>query len=265
MENLTNYTEYLEKIKGLSNNTIQSYYDDLYYFITWAHAIDEQFTSDDITEGLINSYFISNKDWCPSTRKRKVSAIRQYCKYLYHRGTLNCNVAQYVSSPKIGQILPKVENYASMAQAIDAIDDKRLRAICALCLHSGLRISEVLSIKRTDIRKERMTIIIKGKGSKEREVRYNERTRDYLNAWAKGKEGTEIFPSCEDRQIRYEIYKALGCAPHTLRHTFATHMLINGCPLTSLQMMLGHSSVTTTERYTHISNTLISEHYGQYN
>lgn len=265
MDNLTNYSEYLGQIKALSKNTIQSYFNDLYYFLSWAHAIDERFTSEDITEGLINSYFIGNTDWSASTRKRKVSAIRQYCKYLYHKGILKNNAAQYISSPKIGQKLPKIEEYASMAQAIDAIEDLRLRSICALCLHSGLRISEVLNIKRSDIRKERMTIIIHGKGNKEREARYNERTRDYLNTWAKGKQGTEIFPNCDDRQIRYEIFKVLGCAPHTLRHTFATHMLINGCPLTSLQMMLGHSSVTTTERYTHISNTLISEHYKQFN
>lgn len=265
MEHLTNYTEYLGQIKGLSKNTIQSYFNDLYFFLSWAHAIDERFASEDITEGLINSYFIGNTDWSASTRKRKVSAIRQYCKYLYHRGALKCNVAQYVSSPKLGQALPKVEDYATMAQAIDAINDVKLRCICALCLHSGLRINEALSIKRTDIRKERMTIIIHGKGNKEREVRYNEKTRDYLNTWAKGKTGREIFPNSDDRQIRYEIYKALGCAPHTLRHTFATHMLIKGCPLTSLQMMLGHSSVTITERYTHISNTLISEHYGRFN
>ena len=277
---------------GMSNNTISSYRIDIEDYNRFLDV--DIITS---TEKDIKNYlkFLYNKKLSKKTIARKISALKKFYEFLLEYGKINCNPLHNIAMPKIGKSLPKVltkdEIKKLMNQAYSSTTKENIRLICLLeMLYStGMRVSELLSITLVNIKsvlksdETPASMIISGKGKKERLVFINDTTitaiKNYLIIRERFISNNDIqhnkwlFPSHSTqrhltRQRLHQILKDLASqsgitqskvSPHIIRHAFASHILNNGADLISLQKLLGHQDVATTEIYTHIMNDQIEK------
>ena len=216
-----------------------------------------------------------------STIARRISAIRSFYNYLLSNGVVENNIFNNVRNPKLEKKLPNYLSYEELAIILDNIDMSteigvRNRLIIEMFYATGCRVSELINIKMSDINTTNKSIKIMGKGSKERIVYYGEYAEDYLNKYLntgfnKGSkylflnDKKEKFSIQEVEQVIHKLIEHLAIkthvTPHTLRHTFATHLLNNGADIKSVQELLGHASLNTTGIYTHVSNERLKEVY----
>lgn len=262
------FITYQERAKGQSPCTLKAYESDLRQFAAWAKEQDRNITWGKITQGFIEAYRNTLQDLCLSTAtvKRKISTLRSFYRWLQTTTGERRNPARYVETQKNAKTLPHTVSGTVVAEAA-AKADPATAALITLLYTTGMRISEALALKTDDIEKENRTITVKGKGNKERKTFYTAEAREILNAYAKGKHGI-IFAGLSDREARQRIvgaFDAVGTAatPHTLRHSFATSLLASGCDLVTIAKLLGHASISTTERYTHIATRIERQKYNQ--
>jgi integrase/recombinase XerC len=224
--------------------------------------------------------YLTGKGLSKKTQARMLSAVRSLFRYACREGLLAANPAQAVRTPKIPQTLPRhlrpgeVENLVEAPTAADGDEPLALRdrALLELLYASGLRVSELVGLDWTDVDLSSRVVRVLGKGRKERMVPFGRKAEEALRAWLAvwaglRKEVDEAEPvflntfgtRLTDRSVRRVIDKwvddagvAQGVHPHTLRHTFATHLLENGADLRAIQELLGHSSLSTTQKYTHL-------------
>lgn len=259
---MLHFINYISKTKGLSAATCRAYAQDVRDFLAWAYEIDAQMTLSDINRNFIISYTIDIAErYAPATRQRKISAIRQFFGYKRQVGEIADNVAKFVSSPKVANALPKCVNYDDALNIVLGCQKSVVKSAALLMLTSGLRISEVLALDIRNVNRYERTINVVGKGGKGRIVAYNEKCRAALNELYKLQPCCMPFANVDERQLRYDIYKLVGCTPHALRHTFATHLLNEGMPITTIQMLLGHADCKTTQRYAKVASTTIQRDY----
>jgi tyrosine recombinase XerC len=249
----------------------------------------EDLTSADITPECIRRFaiYLGRQDYKGATISRKLSAVRSFCRFLTRRGVIDENPAKRVSSRKTHTYLPKVFSQDEIARILSVIDTatplgKRDRAIVELLYSSGLRISELAGLNIGDVDYSLGFVQVTGKGGKERFVplgsmaldaigRYLDEGRPLLESKTE-KQSQELAVMSKplfinrfgkrlsDRSIRRILHKYIlragidpeGLSPHTLRHSFATHLLSGGADLRSVQEMLGHASIKTTQIYTHV-------------
>lgn len=276
-----NFLDYLAKELNFSQNTIISYRQDLADFFCFIQKKNIDIYQ--LNRYHVRDYlkYLDTKKLRNSTIARRISAIRSFYNYLCSIGKLQNNIFKNIRNPKIEKKLPNYLSYDELAQILNNIDTStpegiRNRLIIEMFYATGCRVSELLNIKMNDINKENRTIKIMGKGSKERIVYYGEYAEMYLNeylATGYNKDSKYLFlnkkkekMSIEDIELLVkEVIKNLSLkthvTPHTLRHTFATHLLNNGADIKSVQELLGHSSLNTTGIYTHVSNERIKEIY----
>jgi integrase/recombinase XerD len=287
---LKEYEYYLKVTKGLSPNTIASYITDLNEYIVF---LDKNYNIKDpisITKQHIRNFIarLKRKKNTSSSVSRKLSAIRSFHKYLMIEKIVYINVALGVTLPKKEQRLPTVLSIEEIDALMVAADgdealDIRNRAMLELLYGSGLRISELLDLKLSDLHINMGFINIIGKGNKERIVpigaesayhlkRYLDSSRPYL----KKVPGEVLFVNNRGSAIsRVGFYKVLkkltfkagimkDVSPHTLRHSFASHLLDNGVDLRVVQELLGHEDISTTQIYTHISKHRLKEVYEEF-
>lgn len=278
---IVKYLEYLNKELNFSKNTIDSYRKDLADFFCFVNRQGIDYLS--INRYDVRAYlkYLDELKLKNSTIARRISAIRSFYNYLLSMGIISNNIFNSIRNPKLEKKLPNYLSYEELGDILDSIDIStptgiRNRLLIEMFYATGCRVSELINIKMSDINFTNKSIRIMGKGSKERIVYYGDYAQIYLNMYLEtefNKDSKYLFlndkkdaMSVQDVEviIRY-IVKDLALkthvTPHTLRHTFATHLLNNGADIKSVQELLGHASLNTTGIYTHVSNERLKEVY----
>jgi len=270
------FLAYLGSEKGLSINTIEAYGRDVRLF---ASAIKGEPGKDDVLAYLQS---LQAKGHASSSICRALVAVKVFCRFLKKEGYIASDPTVNLEGPKLWQLIPEVLTMEEVSKLLAAPDPEsavgaRDKAMLEVMYASGLRVSELCSLKVTDVSDQ--FVRVKGKGGKERVVPIASSAvlsvDHYLARFRKEGEGP-LFLSGKgapmDRtavweRVRYWGKKAgIGkrISPHTLRHSFATHLLENGADLRVIQEMLGHSSIGTTDRYTHISQKHLKESFERF-
>lgn len=275
---LSEYLDYLEIEKGLAENTLEAYRRDLNDFFNFCGDTDVN----NIQRTKINSYVrnLHEMKYSPTSIMRKIASLRGFFKWTCVNEITRTNPALTLEQPKIPQKLPKVLTIEEINNLLNQDLSKLHSVITELLYGCGLRVSELVNLKITDYDLKSKFLECTGKGSKDRIVPLGKKAvqaiknflpeRDYLlkkfNLQTKfllinekGKKVTrqEIYTFIHEQGKK--IHKSIS--PHTLRHSFATHLLENGADLRVVQELLGHSNVSTTQLYTHISKKRLKEVY----
>ncbi|MBR3049181.1 MAG: site-specific tyrosine recombinase XerD [Bacilli bacterium] len=281
---INDFINYCVFEKGLSDKTKDSYYNDLCIYKDYIKKDRvEDITSDDI-KGFLKS---RNNNEKSSTIAHNLTVIKNFHKYLYKENIVKEDISLFIDRPKLQKKLPKTLSVEDVDKLLDielkTKFDYRNKAMLELMYGTGLRVSELVSLTLNDIDTTNCIIRIMGKGSKEREIPLGEYSIYYLNMYLevrgsmlKGKDDNKLFLNNHGRGMtRQGFFKNLkkilkekglstDISPHTLRHSFATHLLNRGADLRSIQEMLGHSDISTTKIYTHVSDDKVSKDYKKY-
>lgn len=280
------YQHYLKIERGLSENTIENYVSDLKkmtFFLKENKFTDSPKT---IEQEVIQQFIYEiSKKLSSRSQARIISSLKSFFEYLIFEQLRDTNPTDLIESPKIGRKLPETLSEQEINQLINAIDlstdeGERNRAILEIMYSCGLRVSELIHLKISDLFFNEGFIRIIGKGNKERFVPIHQKAQKYISIYIKEiRSHVTIKKSHEDtlflsrrgkslsRQMIFMLIKTLAVninlnkkiSPHTLRHSFATHLLKNGADLRAIQQMLGHESITTTEVYVHLDNTFLKK------
>lgn len=303
---LEEFLNYLVAERGLSANSVDAYGRDLIQFANFLGEKGKKVL--DVTSGLLRDYLsrLSEAGLAPRSVARKLSAIRMFLRYLNDTGKLDSDPGENISNPKLGRKLPEVLSFEEVKRVLDAAkeamgeveskrSEKETRRAIALALRdhamlevlysAGLRISELITLKKGDLYLEEGFIRVIGKGDKERVVPLGQpaviAVRRYLDSvpgrstllrissQAKNVLFLNVHGGGLSRmgawKIIHSYVQAAGIkghvTPHTFRHSFATHLLEGGADLRAVQEMLGHASITTTEIYTHVDRSYLREVY----
>ncbi len=278
MEEVGKFIEYLSKELNYSDNTVISYEEDINNYLEYLKKQNINYKK--IDNIAIRNYlkYLDDLNLKNSTIARRISALRTFYNYLLNKGLVDTNLFNSIRNPKIEKKLPNYLSYEELARILDNIDIStfiglRNRLMVEMFYATGCRVSEITNIKVNDIDKSNNSIRIMGKGSKERIVYFGEYARDYLDRYLPlidcvylfTNEAKEKLSVHDVEYIIKDLVKNLALkthvTPHTLRHTFATHLLNNGADIKTVQELLGHSSLNTTGIYTHVSNERIKEVY----
>ncbi|MCC6544010.1 MAG: site-specific tyrosine recombinase XerD [Nitrospirae bacterium] len=276
---LSRFLSYIRIEKGLSANTIESYRRDLTRYLAY---IDENNIHDarSVTLNILREFLaqILRNQTSVSSVKRCISSIRHFHKFLLMEGLTDTNPTTYIESPRGWRRLPNTLSLSEVDALLKQPDEKinegiRDSAMIELLYATGLRVSELISLKQGNVNLEVGFIITVGKGGKERIVPAGEYALDKIrlyiktarNQILKERQSPHLFVTSRGKGMtRQGFWKIIkkhsrlagidkAISPHTLRHSFATHLLDRGADLRSVQMMLGHSDISTTQIYTHIN------------
>lgn len=274
MDRAVRYFERHLKIeRNVSPHTLRNYLSDLALFRAFLVSSGQSVNLDGIDSNLLRSYlaYLKKQGLCAATVARKLATLRSFFQYMTEEGWVNWNTAQFISTPKQEKRLPKfltVDEAQRLMNDPEAHSKKTLRdqAILELFYSTGIRVSELVSLKKEDIDFQSGLIRVLGKGRKERVVPIGERAMGVLKMYLQQRVSLSgiIFSNgrgvaLTTRSVHRIVKGAMerigrsSFSPHTLRHTFATHLLEGGADLRSVQEMLGHASLSTTQRYTHLT------------
>lgn len=265
---INEFLNYQLKRKGLSTNTLTAYRKDLQRFVAYGKEKGLRWST--ITKEDLDDYLSTMFDQGlkPATINRSISSVRNLFTWAKISGLINENPARYLQSHKQADTLPETISPEEIDTYLDkpTTDNDSLigKALIALLRETGIRIQEAIDIKLSDINTDEKSIIITGKGNKQRKVYYSQRTIDHCCKIA-GRFTPYLLPRFEQRDFRQIIARELHTHPHALRHTFATNMLNNGADIKVVSYLLGHASVKTTERYAKVSNTTAKVQYQKFN
>ncbi|MFA6370322.1 MAG: site-specific tyrosine recombinase XerD [Bacilli bacterium] len=279
------YKQFLLAEKGLSKTTLDNYLEDLKLFHRiFDHQLTEQYSPYEISDFAI---LMAQEGKKPTTIIRRISALRNYFTFLQREGIYTKELP-LIDKPKVPQRLPNVlspEDVEALLDApnLDKGDEVRDKAMLEVMYASGLRVSEVLNLSMSNINAQKGILRLIGKGSKERIVPIGDFALEYLNNYISGPRSKNPgrktkfvflnkFGKPLSRQYFFRMVKVYAeraeihetVSPHTLRHSFATHLLENGADLRVVQEMLGHSNIATTQIYTHVSTKRIISAYDLY-
>ena len=271
---LEDYRAYLRLERTMSQNTVASYCSDVSKFLNSLNSRPEMASPEDVALFIHQQGVNSSR-----TQARKLSALKSFYNWLILEGILTENPCDGVDAPKLGRYLPDVLSTEEIEALIDSIDTakwqgKRDRAIIETMYGCGLRVSEAVGLKLSCLYFDEGFIRIIGKGNKERLVPIGELAISaiseymsvrpsgadtdsedllFLNRFGKSLSRISMFNMIKRQALIADIRKEIS--PHTLRHSFATHLIENGADLRVVQEMLGHESIITTEIYTHIDSS----------
>jgi integrase/recombinase XerD len=280
---INKYTTYLRLEKGLSENTAEAYIDDLNKLVRFINS-EPNINFLNLTYRDIQQFIAQLSDLGISARSqaRIISGIKSFYRFLLTEDYLETDPTELLESPKIGKKLPEVLTENEINNLINSIDlskaeGQRNRAMLETLYSCGLRVSELTGLQYSNIYFDEQFIIVKGKGDKQRLVpisgkaikeiqnylidRHNIKVQKgfedtlFLNRRGAGLTRVMIFHIIKEQAKIAGIRKNIS--PHTMRHSFATHLLEGGANLRAIQMMLGHESITTTEIYTHIDREFL--------
>ena len=285
VKELDDYLDYLKYQKNYSQYTVDSYSNDICEYLDYINS--EGLAFKDIEYSDIRFYLMFLKDTKKdnnSSIDRKLSALRGFYKYMANEGIVKSNVFSLVNGPKKSKKLPRYFEYNELEEMFLVPDDSALGQRDLLLLEmlyaTGCRVGELVSMKVDDIDFGRRNILILGKGNKERYVTYGEYCEDalkkYLNDGYRTLNKNNIDylflnnngGALTERGVRFildKIIKQTGInkniSPHMIRHSFATHLLNEGCDLLTVQKLLGHESIKATQIYTHVTTDRLKEVY----
>ena len=277
--NLRSFLNYLLVDKGLSNNTVKAYEADISSFFQWLDNEDLKYKN--LQEDHINQYisFLFQRKMRSSSVNRKISSIKSFYIFLVKRNFVKNSPLNDLVTPKQEKYLPESMSEAEVDKLLNSPDvtnkiENRDKAMIEMLYATGMRISELVNLKITDVDMKRCVVKVFGKGSKERLVPFGETALDSLRSYLNEREQSsskEIFLSNRGKKMtrvafwqRVKVYLIRenlknSISPHTLRHAFATHLLNRGADLRSVQLLLGHSDLSTTQIYTHIAKQRLSD------
>lgn len=284
-KDIKKFIDYLQYEKNYSSYTVSNYERDLESFMVFLNK--EHCNIYDVDYRIIRSYLteLYNKKYSNKTICRNISSLRSFFKFLVKEGKIKSNPMLLISNPKVEQSLPNFLYYQELEKILDTPDCKssigqRNGLILELFYSTGVRVSELVNIQLKDIDFHNYYIKILGKGNKERYVIYGKRCSDLMDTYLEDgrrklnrknidylflNNNGEFLTTGGVEYIINKIVRSSGIkshvSPHTLRHTFATHMLNEGADLKSVQELLGHSDLKTTGIYTHVSNEHLREVY----
>lgn len=280
------YQNYLKLERGLSKNTIDNYTFDIEKLVLFLNQKEINISPIHITEEIIQQFIYEMASQVnPRSQSRLISGLKSFFNYLIFEDYRNDTPLELIEVPKTGRKLPDTLSTVEIDSLIQAIDlstpeGERNKAMLETLYSCGLRVSELVSLKLSDLFFEEGFIKITGKGNKQRFVPVGKTTIKLISLYVnqvrihlsiqKGFEDT-LFLNRRGKQLTramvFTIIKNLATkinlnktiSPHTFRHSFATHLLENGADLRSIQLMLGHESITTTEVYMHLDRKFLSE------
>ena len=288
------FLDYLTYERNVSINTVEAYRDDLDSFFTF--LTDDYFTIqrdrldlETIDHLTVRSYLahLARRKLKRSSIARHLSAVRSFFKFLIREGVVGANPARNVTTPKREKHLPRVLQTAEVATLLEQPDASsplglRDRAWLEVLYASGLRVSELVGIDLDDFELRSRLLKVRGKGAKERIVPFGKKAADAIRAYL-AERGKLVGDRHDDEQPLFVNYRGdritarsvrrlleryvrdaalrSGISPHTLRHSFATHLLNAGADLRAIQELLGHVSLSTTQKYTHLADSQLIEVY----
>jgi integrase/recombinase XerD len=292
-EEINRFLNYLAVEKGYSENTIAAYRNDLYQLASFAEKAQTK-------QGLIPSWAnfsrqgmleymldLKERGYIPTTVARKVAAARSFFSFMVAEGIIPTDPTENLSSPSVGKPLPKPISISQVRQLLDqpaklsTLEARRDKAMLQLLYASGMRISELVALNLGDVDTEGGYVRCLGKGHKERLIPIHEQAATAVKEYIKevrpklvrNKEETALFLNPRgERLTRQGFWQKLKeyaksanldtkISPHTLRHSFATHMLSGGADLRAVQELLGHANISTTQVYTHLTTEHIRRTY----
>lgn len=281
------FKTYLSAEKNVSEYTLINYEKDLTDLIVFL----EQKKADllNINKDILKSYLsaLYDKNYEKSSIARKLSAIRSFFRYLKREGLIDSNPSSFILTPKLPRKLPEFLNIREIVDLLDSKSDNtfldlRDKAILEMLYSTGMRVSEMTSLNMEDIDPIGSTVKIRGKGKKERIVPVGSKATEALDKYERAKSEIKLKPFTKgkpvflnrlggrltSRHVRRIIDKWIKqssitkhISPHTIRHSFATHLLDNGADLRSVQELLGHANLSTTQRYLHVTTESLKRVY----
>ncbi len=287
---LDSFLSFLVVEKGLSENTLESYGRDLKKFLLFIESRGitsaREIRYSDILDFLTHS---REEGLTATTIVRSMVSVKQFFKYLLSEKVLSEDPTAHIKTPKMKKAIPGVISLDDVESILGAPDEStpeglRDAAMLEILYATGIRVSELIGLKLNDVNFELGFVVVYGKGSKERVVPIGDKSKDklllYLRdsrpALLKGRESKALFVTRRGagmtRQGFWKIIKAQArragvtkkISPHTLRHSFATHLLERGADLRTIQIMLGHSDISTTQIYTHVESERLKEIHKKY-
>jgi len=287
---LNDYKYYLKIERGLSSNSISNYELDVEKLMSYLENNNSSTTPNTIDYDSIQSFIYHvSKHLNARSQSRLISGLRSFFSYLVFEDYRKTNPLDLIESPKIGRKLPDTLAIKEIDALINAIDlsrefngvriGERNRAILETLYSCGLRVSELINLKLSDLFFDEGFIKVTGKGNKQRFVPIGSNTQKYITIWKEIRTHINVYPEHKDtlflnnrgkqltRAMIFTIIKNLALeinlnkviSPHTFRHSFATHLLENGADLRAIQLMLGHESITTTEIYMHVDRSHLKD------
>lgn len=283
---IKSYQSYLKIERGLSKNTIENYSFDIERLRLFLVTNEIDVSPIKISEETVQQFIYNvSKEVNPRSQARIISGLKSFFSYLIFEDYRTDNPLELIETPKTGRKLPdtlSVEEIDNLIAAIDLTtnEGERNRAMLETLYGCGLRVSELVTLKISDLFFEEGFIKITGKGNKQRFVPISDLTQKFIQIYRntirthltiqkgfedtlflnrRGKQLTRamIFTIIKNLALQINLHKTIS--PHTLRHSFATHLLENGADLRSIQLMLGHESITTTEIYVHLDRKFLAE------
>lgn len=282
------YGAYLRLERGISDNTVEAYQRDVERFLNWLAGLrdDERTTLRDVTTDTLRLYLGELYDigLAVRSRARSVAGLRSFFSWMAMEGYLPTDPAELLESPKIGLHLPEVLSVEEIDDMIAAIDYSKMecvrdRAIMEVLYGCGLRVSELITLEISKLYPQEEFLVVRGKGNKERMVPMSDTAIEEVTSWLDDRSRLTVRPGDDNiiflnrrggrltRQRVFQIVKDLAAAagirktisPHTLRHSFATHLLEGGANLRAIQQMLGHESIATTQIYLHLDSSRLRD------
>lgn len=282
------FLEYIEKQKMYSLNTKKNYEIDINEFMNYLK--DKEINYVDVNYEFIKEYlvFMYNKKYKRNTIARKLSSLRSFYKYLFNNNVIKTNPFKYVKTPKKEKMLPKYLSVVDLETIFNVPNlnfnlGQRDRLVLEILYATGIRVGELVEIKVSDIDFFNKEIKVNGKGSKQRIVEFGDYCFEYINLFLN--DGREKILKKHNKTSSYLIINDHGdkittrgvellidkiikkaalkrkVTPHMLRHTFATHLLNEGCDILTVKELLGHESLESTQIYTHVSNEHLRKVY----
>lgn len=283
---ISDFKNYLKIERGLSQNSIDNYILDVQKLTGFLESNNIDVSPNSIEKDTLQQFIYHiAKEINPRSQARLISGLRSFFGYLVFEDYRTNNPMELIESPKIGRKLPDTLSVDEIDQLIAAIDlskpeGERNRAMLETLYSCGLRVSELINLKLSDLFFEEGFIKVTGKGDKQRFVPIGVNTIKFINIYRReirghleienefrdtlflnrrGKQLTRAMVFTIVKQLANTIGMKKNISPHTFRHSFATHLLENGADLRSIQLMLGHESITTTEIYMHVDRKHLSE------
>ena len=280
-DSINNFKNYLNIERGLSTNSIKSYENDLNKFLKFLQIEKDKYKPDEVTTDLIKEFIYDiSKKLKSSSQSRIISGIRNFYDYLIFENIISNNPVDNIELPKIEKKLPNILSIEEIDRIINNInkekpESERNIAIIETLYGCGRRVSELINLKISNLFFSEDFIIVTGKGNKQRLVPISEVNKKSINCYIlNSRSKLKIKEEYKDtlflnrrgsklsREMIFTIIKKLvlkskinkKISPHSFRHSFATHLLENGADLKSIQQLLGHQSITTTEIYMHLDN-----------